>query len=513
MRAPWSYGLILVSVYLVTGLIESGYHMMEDHEILFNHLLFKQVDLRDYAFRVWNESGNRLSRGLNVYLGIFSAMFGSRWWMWHSLVLTTLALALHQFQLLGLKFGLSRYTSFLLPLMLVIGTPTELMTRLATIESVSLLISGILLNRIAASKLGWKTLGFVLLLFFTKESFVLLGPFIVMFAYFCETDLRTNLKSSLNKLRYFSGGVLVICLLFAAAFFVADTTNTEADYVLGEPSALLSNVISYFTHVYHQQWLSSTPMPYLIILAALCFSVYIRKQGSLWFWIIVAIGSISIVVQVLLLSSVGYSGRYLIPSLIVLCVMFITGMSKLSGAPQRGVISIALMVVFSFQGFWSKKMIDEYVDSGRAIQQLTNYVVDSCQAPGSVLLVGDPLLNIEMFDALITYFAIRAEDMVLDVKILPTEPDLERFSELAEIYDSSAIERFKRGFQDHYEDRLVTNCLNPFQLVVVIGEQHGFENICPSISSKETSFTVGKSWYLFNVVNTEHINLDKQKGL
>ena len=61
MNRVWPYGLILMVVYLVTGLIESGYHMMEDHEILANHVLFNQADLCDYALRVWNESGNRLS--------------------------------------------------------------------------------------------------------------------------------------------------------------------------------------------------------------------------------------------------------------------------------------------------------------------------------------------------------------------------------------------------------------------------------------------------------------------
>ena len=156
-------------------------------------------------------------------------------------------------------------------------------------------------------------------------------------------------------------------------------------------------------------------------------------------------------------------------------------------------------------------MIDEYVDSGSAIEQVTDYVAKTCKEPGTVLLVGDPLLNIEMFDALTTYIAVSAKDMVLDIKIFPMEPDVERFSELAEIYDSGSIERFKRGFQDHYKDRLVTNCQEPFQLVVVIGEQHGFENSCPSISSKEASFEVGKSWYLFNVINTGDINAGKQK--
>ena len=171
---------------------------------------------------------------------------------------------------------------------------------------------------------------------------------------------------------------------------------------------------------------------------------------------------------------------------------------------------MTLMIVFSFQGVWSKKMIDEYVDSGRAIQQLTNYVVNSCQEATGILLVGDPLLNIEMFDALITYVMLGAEHKVLDVKILPTEPDIERFSELAEIYDSTAIDRFKKGFLDHYEDRIVTNCLNPFQIVVVIGEQKGFEDTCPSIARVETAFTVGKSWYLFKVINTENLLRDKE---
>lgn len=477
---------------------------MEDHEILVNHLFFKQADFGDYVVKVWNESGNRLSRGLNLYLGVFSAMFGPRWWLWHTLVLSILTLALTQFRLLGIKLGLSRNLSFILPFMLVVGTPTELMTRLATIESMSLLISGILLNRIAAGILGWKTLGLVLLLFFTKESFVLLSPFVVLFSYFCSAELKRTDKTDIKKSHYFALGVMGICFLFAGAFFYTDTTNTEADYVLSQPTKLLSNVISYLTHAYYQPWLSSTPIPYLVILASVYLLVRFKKQGGQWFWSLTAIGLISIAIQLVLLSSVGYSGRYLIPSLMVLYVLFATGMARMRGLELRkGIIAGALVLVFSFQVVWSKKMIDEYIDSGNAIQQLVNYVSETCQESCRVLLVGDPLINIEMFEALMAYISARTENVEIEVKILPTEPDIERFSELAEIYDGNSINRFKKGFQDHYQERLVTNCQGYFNLIVFIGEQTRFESVCPLVSTEKPTLSVGKSWYQFQTINAD----------
>ncbi len=492
MKRALPYGIILLAVYLISGLIESGYHMMEDHEILANHLRFKQYGLSDYAFRVWNETGNRLSRGLNLYLGIFSAMFGSRWWMWHSLVLTTLSLALNQFRMLGLKFGLPGYVSFILPFVLIVGTPTELMTRLATIESVSLLVAGIMFNRIASGLLGLTTLVLVALLFFTKESFVLLGPFIVAFSF-----LTTDMNSQRSKLRFFSIGVFVICFVFAAAFFLVDTSNSEADYVLSKPTELLSNVTSYFMHILDQQWVSTTPLPYFGVLFALCMLIYTKKLGSPLFWILIIIGLISILCQFVLLSSVGYSGRYLIPSLIVLIVMFAAGMSRLSeGIPHRGLLA-AVVVVLSFQLTVSRNMIDEYVRSGNAIKQMIDFVVDSCRQPCNILLVGDPLINIEMFEAVTTYMTVNSDQEKLSVKILPTEPDLERFSALAEIYDNNAIDRFKRGFQEHYEERVVTSCLTPFDIIVIIGQPIGIEETCPPLKLNDPIFNVGQSWYEF----------------
>ncbi|MCF8463382.1 MAG: hypothetical protein K9G41_00970 [Flavobacteriales bacterium] len=501
MTKAWPYGLIFLIVYMVSGLIESGFHMMEDHEIMANHLLFKQAALDDYVLRVWNESGNRISRGLNVYLGLFSAMFGSRWWMWHTLVLTLMTLALHQFQSLGRTLGLSKVISFVLPLMLVVGTPTELMTRLATIESVSLLIAGILLNRIANGKHDWKTLGLLFLLFFTKESFVLLAPFLVVFSYFCQSEWNKSTTLESKGQHYFSLGVFGICALFAGAFLVVDTTNSEADYILSEPTAVVDNLISYFNHVWQHQWLASTPLPYFIVLAILYFLVYVRNKGGRWFWSLFAIGMLCILAQLVLFSSVGYAGRYLIPSLIVFFVIVAIGIASLRESNvQKSLIASALILIFCIQSVWSRNMISEYIDSGKAIQELIRFVAETRENEGKVVLVGDPLVNIEMFDAVIKYISFRTGNELIDVKIVPTKPNTKHFSELAEIYDPNALKRFEKGFQDHYYERIVKACPDSFQLVVFIGERTDFESVCPLITTEKPALTVGKSWYLFRVI-------------
>lgn len=493
------YLLVLGAVYILTGLVNSGYHMMEDHEIMMNHQLFTEADVRTYFMRVWNESDGRVSKGLNFHLAIFSALFGSQWWLWHALVCCTTVIVLYQFQSLARRLGVSPLLSFLLPFMLVLGSSTELMTRLATIEAVSLLIAGFLLNRIVVGKLGAVTLSLVLLLFFTKESFVLLTPFIValvhLIAHLQPDFIETVGQKQINR---FSAGVGLVCGLFALTFLLTDVGNTEADYVLADGGSVFGNIIRYFEHMSARDWWGKTIFPHLTLFALL--AVFSIRQMSGVGRVFLLLGGGTILLQFLLLVSVGFSGRYLTPSLIVLFVMFALMIPKVLPDYFRQVVITGLFsALFMVQGVHSYRTIGEYVESGEAIQRAVEHTLRVCPQDCQVLLIGDPLLNIEMFQALIAYLRLRADEKRTDVHILPTESNIARFMELAEIYDSKSVKRFEQGFRDHYGHRLALRCDPIYHVALGIGEDMDVGIFCEEPVWVLSDFKEGRSWYTFRI--------------
>jgi hypothetical protein len=491
------YFVALAVLYLSSGLIHSGYHMMEDHEIMVNHRLFHQMDVFNYFSKVWNDSGNRISRGLNVYMAVFSALFGSKWWMWHTMVVATLALAMTQFQALGQRLGVPLVMSVILPFMLIAGSATEVMTRLATIEGASLLISGAMLNRIAHGRFGGLTLAMVLALFFMKESFVLLGPFIVAFAYLIACSHVNDPSEGRHEFKRFAVGVCAICLLFAVAFFITDVVDTEADYVLSRPDRMLTNIGAYYSHIVAKRWWEATMIPYVILFFAGLLAAAVKLDRRHWLFVGISVGTI--VSQFLLLVSVGFSGRYMIPSLIVLFVVFTVVLASVC-APRSAsrVLSLGFVFALSAQGVHSERMISEYVDSGKAIRETVLHVARLCPAKCRVLFVGDPLLNMEMFQAMTVYISMESQRKNVTVSILPAETDLNRFVQLSNVLDKNSVARFEQGFSDHYGDKLVSGCDGPFEVVLGIGEGVDIFAACEDVVWDKKNYSAGCFWYSFH---------------
>jgi len=489
---------LLFVLFYTTELLFSGFHMMEDHEIMSNREYFEQNSLADYTDHIFGVSKGRISKGLNLYLFVFSALLGDNFVHWHLLSLVLNALLLTAVSFLYTRMGVGVLVSVFFSFFVLFGSSVEVITRLATIESLALLIFVLLLLESTRIKRRYSLIVILsTLLVVMKENFILLLPSVLIFDLYLNWRTNQAFFEQLIIRRKLLLALSLLPLLCVSGFFLfmKDVGSSEGRYVFTnfDIAELVSISTKYFADWIGSFYAFESPFFLVLLLGfGLFFVVGLRQFHSKLLWLL-AFFTFVFLSQYLIFYKLGHSGRYAFVSVFAVYILLIglsTEFFKVNS--KYGRVFLAMIFLASLpMGKASLKRIQAYVDEGKALYHSTALVEDMCEENCSILLVGDKLMNIEMFQAL-QYYLNYNSSKSLEIGILPLPPDKELFKSKANIYSDDLIMIFESSFIEHYQDLVVEDSqAYNFDFILLIGDHPKLR----LVDSLKLMHAEGESWF------------------
>lgn len=264
---------ILVSIVFagVTGILDAGYHLVDDHEI---------VDIASYI----NDNGffNALSyfviddliwryRPLFFIVRVIrTGIFGTNFFYWHLSVAIECGLYMAFSYIIARKLKASILTSIVFSFVWLIGSQDEIIWRMGTQENMGMVFLG--LSFVLAHSYfekGTKKLGIALtvstiLMMMCKESFLVLGPSVILFMFYLYVSNNDEDKNIFAKLwdfiKKYKVFIIIICVfvlisLGIIVFYVGlmdqgyagiDTSYTIPEYIRMTINVFLRDLTEYW---------------------------------------------------------------------------------------------------------------------------------------------------------------------------------------------------------------------------------------------------------------------------
>jgi hypothetical protein len=464
------YSLIWGGLLYCTGAITSGYHMMEDHEIIDNQKTIGSQAIGKVILReTFNDLRNRFTPLFNIYHLSFSHFFGLNFLPWHLYLLFLLVLAsacLFTFSCLN---GISALLSFLLPLIILSGSQIEVVLRLATNELMGLTALSIALLTVKVSENSSKhktcmEITCHVAAFFAccaKENFVLIVPVISLLKLYYSFLLNgTGLFQTIRRCLVFIG-IQASILLFSVCMILFYISNTnESVYAGGDFSVLvfLQITFMYLQENLHPVTFFYSPWPYFVLLLAAIVLlllrvklITVRYRTELVFW--GGLCCYAFACQYFVLYKVGFSGRYLLPFTVFLGIFIVSLLNRLQiiyFSRLVGFICIGLLVILVAQKFLQGyQLANNYTKEGDAIKLCVDKIVKYDTSGSPVLIVADDLLHIEMALAIMKYVQNKASN--IEFSMIALAGDQQRFMKIADVYDSSLVPFQRKEFHKYYK--------------------------------------------------------------
>lgn len=479
-------------IYFVGDVFFSGFHMMEEHEIMGLHDQYSNKNIASSLILIIDSCKYRLSPFLEFYLNVGALLLGKKMVLWHIFRIFIISLACTaSFNVI--KFYLKSFPlSFIIPLFLFGGTASEVIVRIATVEIYSILFLSLTFLRILKNKIDITLLVLLFLVCLIKENLILIIPFFsLIYIYHSPYDKKLShfLKDiQFKKLTVF----LLVCLvsmIIRNAYFISN--QNESLYILSQLSlkSYLELLEQFVTYISNKKIIL---LEYSLFLILVLYGFVLTRKNKYSKYILISLVVIFIS-QFLLYINVGFSGRYFIPTNFTLLLGFVMMISLLNKIPKT--VYFLVFILFSTQSFTSITNVKTYSMEGRSISLYLNTLKETCKnKPCRVLLVGDKLQNIEMFQALIKYSIFTVNDV--NVKIKPLQPNIEQFMKYSNILDTSTVRYFEKSFDHHYKD-FIDNEYNDinYDLIVYVGGSD-------RINYTKTPLNVlhyGERWFEFEI--------------
>jgi hypothetical protein len=436
----------------LTGTITSGYHFVDDHEVIRMKVDLKSSTLIDVTKKWVQEdlvSNNRF-RPLYYIHRVFEAeLFGSNFFLWslYNGIQCCIALIFFYLGIRNLKFSPGESILFLI--IVFLGPQSAIWWRLGPSEGLAMFFFSLSFYFMSKSLEGKNyILNNVLFIFFLilsslcKESFVLIIPGFLFFKLWHEkNNLWLSLKETLTKNLILLIPVIVLVIELVIIKFYVGTNYS------GLSSDLTDNLKGFFSTGVHflRSYLN------IIIVGVILFVINLFRKKiifridpfSLIFFFLI------ITPNLILYSKSIFAGRYFLPSTIglgFLVVSFIKGFEENTGSFKKLALTL---VMISFLPF----LINAYTDAirfskeGTATKRLLSAISKNYIAGSQAMVIVDPIVSYEKSVSLKIY--LNFEDKI-DLYGYPLV-----INEDAES-DAGLVEGWKSYFNDKLSENLNT---------------------------------------------------------
>jgi len=402
---------IILSVFLflfLSGTINSGYHFVDDHEVIKIKSDLKTSSLITVS-RNWVKADlNKNSRFRPFYYihrVIETRLLGSDFFLWslYSGILCCLALIFFYLGIRKLNYGLGESITFLI--IIFTGHQSAVWWRLGYGESLGMVFLGLAFYFMAKSldKRNYNVYNLLFIFFLilsslTKESFLLIIPAIIIFKIWNE---KTYIWSSLRESIYKN-----MILLIPLAIFIFELLIIK--YHVGTSYSGLDNkFINNFTSlIFNGLHFVKTYLNLLIVgIFIFIVGVYIKKLPirfnllSLFFSILI------IVPNLILYTKSGLVERYLLPSTFGLGILVVTVIDGIEKDPPWFKKLALTFIILSFIPFIVNSYSDatEFSKEGRSTKNLLSAISTNYVRGSAAMVIVDPVELYEKSVSLKTY--------------------------------------------------------------------------------------------------------------
>lgn len=489
------YIIIWGSLYLFSGLLFSGWHMMEDHEFLSLYRQYNNSNILSHFCNMLKMGEHRISPMLDYLIYIGANLWYSNFWIWHLIKLLIIILTSYILYKICYKFSKNILLSFILPFSIYLGTSTEIITRIATIEVFSILLYSGVIYLIIKDKYKFLLPLLMILMCFSKENMILTLPSLLIFSYFLNLN-KSKTNKNLIKISIFIS--VCVALVLLRKLIVGESLN-ESSYVIPYHSfrEFIETIKMFFFNSNNNVYYFVEIALLLILMLFTLFASKLSTKKK----IILGLYFLSISIpQFFLYVNVGFSGRYFTPTNIAFLIVTVIALSKIENTITQKIFYLIVFSLMSVQLLVAFLTIKEYIIEGKSIERYVEVLSINCKdKPCNILLVGDKLINIEMFQANIEYGNYINPQNSFKIFPLPTNKD--KFLKLSNLLDTNSISMFEKSFEMHYEKRLTKEIgCEDYNFIVFLGEvEDTITNKCYGAAYSAW----GENWYSYKIISTD----------
>lgn len=392
------FATLVFGMLMILGTINSGYHLIDDHEFYRYRETISESGLWD-AIRI-NIKGDLAIRFRPLYIVLRTigvAIFGTNTILWSICKAIEIIAALQIFYIFARK-EMNAFFSAVFAVLIMWGSQSEIWWRLGPQESFGMLLFAAALlvtYRLKAQNVWYNKLAFVILLTLLslqKESFWVSIPWfaLLLFAYECKGkgDIKFGLLIKNFFKRHFAEGMAIVALFSADMYMILFVVGTDKISYAGYSSDLNWKFYVFQT----LQNLIGECASYLLSLVIVILISYIGYQkGLLNRNCILQLGACLylFLAELVIYAKSGMESRYLLPwAVSVLYVIFILGYRFWAENPRMKITIGGLSLFFIL--LMAKEVIPEgiqFAEKGRNLQACVDYVIDNTSETDKVVAV------------------------------------------------------------------------------------------------------------------------------
>ncbi|MFC2152103.1 hypothetical protein ACFLSE_06200 [Bacteroidota bacterium] len=407
--------LIVICIFLflgLTGTITSGYHFVDDHEIIRIKADFESMNLFEITKKWIKDDLNIRFRPLYYFLRIVQTrLFGSNFFIWSVCTGLLACIAMVAFYMAMRNFQFTVEESILFLVISFIGQQMDVWWRLGpneTIGVVFLALSFFFMSRNCNKIQKVNNLFFVIFLIlssFCKESFIIIIPGVIFFKILKERTIQKwSIRETVIKNLYL---IIPIIIMFVELYIIVFYVGTNKIGYAGLDSSFLNtlngvkNII--FNFISFKLVLGS-----ILIIILIAYLTY-KKLYDFKLIILPALLCILIVLPNLVLyAKSGLWGRYLIPSSIGVAFIIISVIKaldeKLIWIKRLAIIGLFVFFIPLFKD--SVKAAKTFSKEGRNIAILVQKIRENYKEDSKLLMVVDPIAYYEQSYSFKTYLEL-----------------------------------------------------------------------------------------------------------
>ncbi|GAB4185300.1 MAG: hypothetical protein OHK0057_14540 [Thermoflexibacter sp.] len=401
--------LLWGGIFQLTGVLTSGFHLTDDHEIvLFNDLLKKQSAFSLIEEQVKIDLVTRFRPTYYAHRILITSLIGTNQVAWATYY-CFLGILTSFFLYLALrKVGFSILESLLFPLFAFIGEQTAVWWRLGTAETLGMFFTALSLyfasNNKPSKLISWSSflfLCFAILASLSKESFILLIPALLFWKMWVEKHENWQRAVKSNLLFILFLGVIAL----AEIYFIQVKTNAQGSIFNisnVEDSSFRNTILLYMLN--KVLTFNQLHILFIVFLGILAFTISDdlshakKKLGSISqnFLPILIFTLLVLVPQFVLYSRTDLYERYLIPATVGLG-FFAVGLLQLICKQEfiRKYLKIVFCVLgllglyFPFGKAYFKGQ--DFAVEGTDTQSFLQFIKSVTTEESAVLLVSEPV--------------------------------------------------------------------------------------------------------------------------
>ena len=450
--------LIIVSIVLffsITGTVTSGYHFVDDHEILrINNDLSKESFFTVTAKWIKSDLTIRFRPMFYLHRILVSKVFGNNFTAWSIYTIYLLFISLLCFYYGMRKLSYSTVESLCFIIIVFIGRQMAVWWRLGPAETIGMFFLGLAFYSMTncEKRYSLNTSLFCLFLIcasLCKESFNIIIPAFLIFKIWHEKDLyKLQAKEVFLKNRLLTVPFVVMLINLLIIVFVVGANKIGYAGISGGIVPLLKGILSII-----KNQLTKYIIIGVIFFGGICFHLKNKKKLLLFLKNLIfpfAICLLILVPNLIIYAKSGMDERYRLPSFIGIA-FFIVSIVKEARFSSRNLSFIFLVIIVPFTLkplYWSYASASWFSYEGNQNKVFLSAILDNYKEPANVVLVTDPIASFERSISLNTYLFL-TKDIKLYVYPIPVPHSWGGWTDFRERLRTEWDTRFKqRMFSD-----------------------------------------------------------------